>query len=644
MIRTQSKWIAGLLLGTSLHASTLLAGVIHVAPEGTRGAAGTAEKPLASVQEALDRAQPGDVVRLRPGVYQERVRFPRSGGYGRPIVLEGEGKETVLDGSFPVKLEWRPAPEVAPGTWKAKVPQEVRLVTVNGRSVSILQTRRVLPGQVPRGGGPEWEYFSLFRNGVPGGGGWSGIRALALYLGGKERELLLRLHSSPVTEKTPLEGEATSLPEDLDPREQKITVGPPPNHAVVMIDGVDRCVVRNVTIRNAAVGVMIQHSLGAVVEGCSIGPVERGVLLYDGADRATIRFNEMFWNPYGEGRAKAKYAADQWQINKKVGNSDKHGILISQSAGGHEIHDNHIHHLWDGISVSPGGREVDSGLRIHHNRISTLLDDGIETNGGQVDCWWHHNLVEGTFCAVRLKAPDYGPFYVFGNIFLDNKEDLRNFGVKHNTANFDPKSRQWTITQTKRGSPVILPAIGYIYHNTSTARTAIVSINVHGIGVPNFHYFNNLFWCEYWWRNSPKANPSVDPNWKGDYNVYLRREPNERWEPGVALARRLKLDSHSRFVEAGAGMVDPANGKVALTPESPARESGVDLSRHFGQPLPGCEPGYFEGAAPDAGALPYGRAMPEIPRKRSSITVAEAGYWPGADAVRRQVPIPEPEE
>jgi hypothetical protein len=44
-----------------------------------------------------------------------------------------------------------------------------------------------------------------------------------------------------------------------------------------------------------------------------------------------------------------------------------------------------------------------------------------------------------------------------------------------------------------------------------------------------------------------------------------------------------------------------ANGKPA--PGSAATDVGLDLSTYRkGKPLPGCEPGYFKGKAPDAGA------------------------------------------
>jgi hypothetical protein len=59
-------------------------------------------------------------------------------------------------------------------------------------------------------------------------------------------------------------------------------------------------------------------------------------------------------------------------------------------------------------------------------------------------------------------------------------------------------------------------------------------------------------------------------------------------------------DAHSRYVE----RIEMAPG---LPPKpihgSAAIDAGLDLSNYFhGKPLPGCEPGYFKGKAPDAGA------------------------------------------
>jgi len=68
--------------------------------------------------------------------------------------------------------------------------------------------------------------------------------------------------------------------------------------------------------------------------------------------------------------------------------------------------------------------------------------------------------------------------------------------------------------------------------------------------------------------------------------------------------------------------------RVTIT-HSPARGKGADLSKLFSKPLPGCEPGYFTGAAPDVGALQFGQPMPRIPRRPEDVDVPPAGIWPG---------------
>ncbi|MFB3882930.1 MAG: NosD domain-containing protein [Armatimonadota bacterium] len=597
---------------------------IYVSPAGRSGAPGSREAPLGSVQEALDVAVAGDTVHLLPGAYRERVQFRRSGEYLRPVTLEGE-PGAILDGSEPVMLRWEPRPDIGPGVYAAhtpfwpsdgEAPWSYGLyvpgapffpftITADGKIVTALEEWRVDP---ERQEDPKWQWPRIFRDGIgpyrpDTDSGWEGVKALVMYRR-KQQELLIRFQDG------------------RDPNQTAITVSP--MDPVITIQGTDRCVVRGVTIRNGAKGVYIENSLGSVVERCTIGPADFGVMLRRGADRCTVRFNEIFMDPFAGASPRQKGAWDNWLAVKVGGFSDRDGILMLSSRGGHQIHDNYIHDHWDGIEdwITGAWREgepdsdetgCDHNLNIHHNRLSNISDDGLEPNGEEVNCEWHDNIVEGCICGFRIKEPRLGPMYAYRNVFLNNRQDYRNNGEV-----------------PQRGGRV------YVYHNTSTADSAIVNNHQYQIGTPNYHYYNNLFWCRRpQWLTPDSTTP---PNWTADYNVYVCRgdacdpgwsEMYTDWEQGRAEIAKRRQDVHSRWLERGLpGFADFAHKDVSLTSDSPARGQGTDLSRLFDKPLPGCPPGYFQGGAPDAGALQFGEPMPRLPRKPEEVDCPPAGSWP----------------
>jgi hypothetical protein len=81
-----------------------------VAPSGSDSAAGTPTAPLRTLQAAADGAQPGDEIRVRPGVYYQALAAPRSGAAGAYIHLVADAPGAILDGSDPALLsrpDWR---------------------------------------------------------------------------------------------------------------------------------------------------------------------------------------------------------------------------------------------------------------------------------------------------------------------------------------------------------------------------------------------------------------------------------------------------------------------------------------------------------------------------------------------------------
>jgi hypothetical protein len=100
-----------LLLAAALVAGVVMAGsggigaaascggaTIFVGPGGSDANPGTQDQPLRSIQEGLERAQPGSVVSLAAGEYREAVHTVRSGTSKAPIVVCGH-RGAILRGT-----------------------------------------------------------------------------------------------------------------------------------------------------------------------------------------------------------------------------------------------------------------------------------------------------------------------------------------------------------------------------------------------------------------------------------------------------------------------------------------------------------------------------------------------------------------
>jgi alpha-L-arabinofuranosidase len=92
----------------------------HVSTAGDDASDGSAANPLRTIQAAADRAQPGDVITVREGVYRERIDPPRGGESDekRIIYQAAPGAKVVIKGSELVK-GWE---KLDHDTWKVVLP------------------------------------------------------------------------------------------------------------------------------------------------------------------------------------------------------------------------------------------------------------------------------------------------------------------------------------------------------------------------------------------------------------------------------------------------------------------------------------------------------------------------------------------
>lgn len=98
------------------------AGHARASDEGAR--AGSADSPFRSIGAAMGRAQPGDVIQVRPGTYRERLVARTPGRADAPIVLEGVrgpgGAMPVITGHDPAPAGAWSSVEGQPGLWRAR--------------------------------------------------------------------------------------------------------------------------------------------------------------------------------------------------------------------------------------------------------------------------------------------------------------------------------------------------------------------------------------------------------------------------------------------------------------------------------------------------------------------------------------------
>ena len=556
----------------------LSAQTIYVSSNAKAGGDGSKDKPFAKIRQGLDKAMPGDTVELAPGIYYERVKFPRSGKFGKPIRLNGP-RDAIIDCSVKFEQKWKKIPQYGPNAWHTKVPADFFPASVGHRGSGlviapeglIIQLYEKRVGNLKKAEKDDhntWYAPELMTKGI-GKSKMNFIKALAMY----------RHRKSDVI---------VSYGDGRDVSKANLIFSPP--LPAVVIDGVDRCVVSGITIRHAYMGVFIKNSLGSVVENCRIMRSDRGVEINEGSDRCTVRFCEISMdtnfgcNPWPIG------SWDAWKGHKRGGYWDRIAIWIRDSKGGHQIHDNFLHNHWGGVQDT--GDNPD--LNVHHNLIDEIEDDGLEPNGSNRNCRWHHNLMTRNRCGFRIKCIQKGPLYAYANLFYNNKEDFRNY--KNHLAP---------------------DAVGFFYHNTSNT---IKAFNNNAVKMPpgmkNFHFVNNIFVADMLYGGSHALN------WHDAGNVYFRRSDGDIWQKNFEQAEKYGFKSTSLFFDhANHGVKDFAKGDFSIAENSPARNAGIDLSKYN---LPGME----EFSARDAGAIPFGKKTFKVFRNKSEVNCPEAGFWP----------------
>jgi hypothetical protein len=534
-------------VGICLFAATGFGGAeeirLHPSPDGA---------PV--IAPALEAAAPGATIRLSAGAYREPVNVTK------PVTIVGDDG-AVIDLEEELILEWQAAPALGQGVYRATVGRRPVAIFIDGKSVAQLNDQRPEPAE--EGGAWFWKYVIVSG---PKGEGLGIIKGLWMY---RPEEGAVYMH---------LEG-------DGSPAARKCTARWDTTPVVTIRDARDAHL-RDLTLKHGYDGVLIDgKSQGCSVVGCRITHWEStGVTLKGAATDCLIESNEVSRGAFedvGEFVFDPQTYNHVWQVHKDAGMWDRVGIIVWGAGAGNRVSANHVQGAFDGIDVhTPEGYwyldRIDedpmqnTGTEVAGNLVEDCRDSGIELGGSLRDVKVHHNTLRRTLGGLRYKTPRFGPIYIYRNILINNTMNI------------------WYSMDDS-------PAEGYVYHNTVMGGDSFLGLGDWDsdkfIGAQNFHYLNNL-------SLAPRGfyqplGKRLTYQFIADYNVATNG--------GQPYPDNPYRDTHSRYVDS----VELQPGfPPKPAPGSAAIDAGLDLSTYLhGHPLPGCEPSYFLGKAPDAGAV-----------------------------------------
>ncbi len=415
--------------------------------------------PGESIQAALDRAGPGDIVRVAKGMYVEQVRFTSGGTPEAPIVLEGEGGAVIYGDHSTWNPQWRRGEGFAKGVYATPCPFFPAYVEAEGHYVEGFNPNLGDPKEIFARGGPKT--------------GWDAIRGTWCFIPADKDD-----PNSP--------GTLLFYWDAKDPRTFESFRIAPVDSACVTIDGADYCVVRGLDLRASEHGVLIKNSRGSVVEYCTVGPTTNGIRLRENAHackvlRCEVHCNPCVWDWTTPGGTPEW--SDLYWLCKRIGFYNRRSISLLESGDDSEIAYNYIHHCYQGVEDKEDPdqppRGLHKNLHVHHNVVADVHVYGYAPNSSAINQRWHNNLATRTGTSgMRVKRCKIGPLFIYRNVFTE---------CRTNTT--------WVYSEPGER----FAATTFIYNNTFSKLTGgVYVVYVHNNalqgGMPYVYMRHNLYY------------------------------------------------------------------------------------------------------------------------------------------------------
>ena len=613
----------------------LTGGTLYVSPKGNDKNSGSLKAPFATIAHAAKVANPGDTVKIAPGIYREQIIFRKSGKKGAPITFEGvRGNDgsflTIVEGNGVSLKDWKPAPEVAPNVWKTPLKRRPDLVMMDGKMITFInKLTMALPRmkKIPEALDESliWGKFG------PGCKRCPGLDLLSLK---KDVTIRHRYFGDRRELFWPTIGNVLSgwrdgvfyirFADGSTPAKHNITAS---YGSGFYLRGVSYLKFTNLHLRGSRYQFCLSSgSSNNVIDNCLLMHGGARVRIEKGADYNLVQHSiltsgfirgDLFQlRSRNDMRGGMLYEIFKYIIGTAL--SDDMGVQ-NRGRGTIMVGNVFIQGL---IGVEANGPECEFAF----NTVMKMSSVGVYT-GARNSGRYHNNLIVNNGIPIRIHdlrgAHAKRVEYHFNNLIIQAPHEGSLMYVhceSHrwgpDVVNFEPPSPKNKFPVYKKNPPKpVDPGKFFIYHNTfwggqeSEPGFYVGYYSRRFRSVLPFVFINNVIKGCHWW--APWAQDMLAGNLL--YGYPSARNQKKLSHPEIKNDNLLIPESMVSAIWNKKNI--PGLPDVTLAAKSPAAGIGVDVSRPFTYKgkkypvLPGFAPGYFKGKKPAAGALQEGDSM-----------------------------------
>jgi hypothetical protein len=490
---------------------------LYVDDDASPGGNGSIVLPFKTIQEAVNRAEPGTLVSVADGTYREAITFPASGTQGKWIQVKAQGNAAILDSADYFSGDiWKP--DTKENVWSTVITKPVYYLARDGNRMYQFEDKKGLVA-------------SAGHEAVRMDEGW-------FYEAGTQK-LYVRSLDDPANHiwQVPTLNRAFNIVgrdwiwiEGLGIQYYDTST----NGCGICTLNSSHIVIRNNRIRNTQIGIYTDWTGSSSVD-------QRG-------NDTRIEGNDV---------ADPK---DVWPwLAVKATRMEGTAILIRGHVGT-IIRNNIVHDFFNGIFTGSSAAglsaytEVAFDVDVYHNYIHNIADDALEPEGACVNHRFRNNTIDSSFVGVSIAPVTQGPTWVLRSTFTNYTGRAIKLASNSNGIALFYHNTFWTTAPSVNDADLITP-VGNVKMRNNILQSAGYSI-----------------------YQVPKGTFGIDAdynNWYSDMD-----EPHFKWQninyySISAFCTLTGLECHGR--DDLPGLSNPAAGDFTLTPMSLNIDRGIPI-------------------------------------------------------------------